>query len=117
MYRPPKPIWQIEPTDGPSHMFHSMWVDPLALNGQFHRNMEALMRGWQLFVQHRIRENTEFAERLQVCTQPVQIWSAYQEFWAKTAENVGKDITAITKEMSEAASANPSVATTRKSDA
>jgi hypothetical protein len=79
--------------------------DPLALNGQFHRNVETLMRGWQSFVQHRVQENSELAERLQKCTQPVQIWPAYQEFWVRTAENVQQGSLRYQKDMRDAAAA------------
>ncbi len=54
-------------------------------------------REWTDFVSRRLTEDLGFSQRLAVCKSPIEMWSAYVEFWQKAAEDYTHECTALTQ--------------------
>ena len=59
---------------------------------------------WQGFMGHRLQEDIALMHRLAQSSTPDQIFGVCTDFWHKAAEDYGKEITTMTKLMTEVSS-------------
>src|SRR5262245_2688111 len=81
----------------------TMWNPFLAgaLNTQALGELSTITDEWQAFVGRRMKEDVALLHRLTRSTTPDQVLAAYAEFWRKAGEDYGKEITTMTKLMTD----------------
>jgi hypothetical protein len=78
-----------------------MWNPFLAAalkgNAQAQEGLTTIASEWQDFVGRRLNEDFALVQRLSHSCTPDQILSAYTDFWAKAADDYGREVTTMTK--------------------
>jgi ABC-type Fe3+ transport system substrate-binding protein len=78
-----------------------MWNPFLSGHAEALGGLSTIAHEWQDFLGRRLKEDVALMQRLSRSTTPVQILSAYTDFWRKAGEDYGEQVTTMTDLMTD----------------